>query len=77
MPGKEHPSTLNNLAAALRDQGKDEEAEEIYRHGLRLSEDLKIKPNIVVFLQTAPWQYHEDGELHSTESVKAYVRPTN
>jgi tetratricopeptide (TPR) repeat protein len=37
--GKEHPSTLtsmNNLAGVLRDQGKYEEAEEMYRQALRL-----------------------------------------
>jgi hypothetical protein len=39
MLGKEHPSTLtgtNNLAAVLRDQGKDEQTEEMYRQELRL-----------------------------------------
>jgi tetratricopeptide (TPR) repeat protein len=37
--GKEHPDTLtsmNNLATVLRDQGKYEQAEEMYRHALRL-----------------------------------------
>jgi len=38
MLGKEHSSTLasiNNLAAVLRDQGKYEQAEEMYRQELR------------------------------------------
>jgi tetratricopeptide (TPR) repeat protein len=39
--GNEHPDTLtsmNNLALVLRDQGKYEEAEEMYRQALRLKE---------------------------------------
>src|SRR2546423_8339675 len=43
MLGKEFPSTLtsiNNLAAVLRDQGKYDLAEEMYRQGLRLCETI-------------------------------------
>ena len=39
--GEEYPSTLtsiNNMAAVLRDQGKYEQAEETYRQALRLIE---------------------------------------
>jgi Tetratricopeptide repeat len=41
MLGKEHPSTLtsiNNLAAVLRDQGKYGQAGEMYRQALGLSD---------------------------------------
>jgi hypothetical protein len=49
MLGREHPSTLtsiNNLAAVLRDQGKYGQAGEMYRQALGLSEDLKTNPSM-------------------------------
>jgi hypothetical protein len=49
MLGREHPSTLtsiNNLAAVLRDQGKYGQAGEMYRQALGLREDLKTKPSM-------------------------------
>jgi tetratricopeptide (TPR) repeat protein len=49
--GKEHPDILgsvNNLALVLGDQGKYEEAEEIYRQALRLYETVLNKEDLLV-----------------------------
>jgi pentatricopeptide repeat protein len=46
MLGKEHPSTLtimNYLAGSLSEQGKYEEAEEMYRQALGLRETVRGK----------------------------------
>jgi hypothetical protein len=49
MLGKKHPSTLtsiNNPAAALKDQGKYRQVREMYLQALSQSEDLKTKPSM-------------------------------
>jgi tetratricopeptide (TPR) repeat protein len=73
--GKEHPSTLmsmNNLATVLRDQGKYEQAEEMYRQALRLRETIlgKEHPDTLTsvdnlaLLLSCQGKYEQAEEMH-------------
>jgi tetratricopeptide (TPR) repeat protein len=72
--GKEYLYTLtsmNNLAMVLRDQGKYEQAEEIYRQALRLSETVvgKEHPDTLTNMNNQAIVLRNQGKYEQAEEM--------
>ena len=75
MLGKEHPSivlmSMNNLAIVLSDQGKYEQAEEMHRQALGLSETVlgKEHPDTLTSMNNLATMLRDQGKYEQTEEV--------
>jgi hypothetical protein len=72
--GKEHPSTLtsvSNLVAVLSDQGKYEEAEEMHRQALGLSDTVlgKEHPSTLTSVNNLATVLRDHGKYEEAEEI--------
>ena len=72
--GTEHPSTLmsmNNLAMVLRNQGKYEQAEEMHRQVLKLSETVlgKEHPSTLTSMNNLAMVLSNQGKYEQAEEM--------
>src|SRR5271170_4373899 len=78
--GTEHPSTLtsmNNLAMVLRDQGKYEQAEEMFRQALRLRETVLGKKHPDILTSMYNLAYVLSNRKRFSEANALYQRALN